>query len=759
MEQDFIDLDLTENSFRVLERRYLKKDHDGRVVETPIDMFKRVAENIASAEAFYDPGKIDEVEREFLDVMTSMKFIPNSPTLMNAGRELQQLSACFVLEVGDSMESIFEAIKDTALIHKSGGGTGFAFSRIRPKNDVVMTTKGVSSGPISFMKVFNVATETIKQGGTRRGANMGVLRVDHPDIMEFIRSKEVDDSLNNFNISVAITDDFMKCVENDEEYPLINPRTGELMGHLRAKEVFDTISEMAWMNGEPGIIFIDRMNEGNPTPKIGIVESTNPCGEQPLLPYESCNLGSINLEKMIRHGEVDFKELRKTVRTAVHFLDNVIDVNAFPLQKIKEMTESNRKIGLGVMGFADLLIRLGIPYGSEESLGIAEKVMSTIQEESKVMSHLLSKERGVFPNFDNSIYADGPGMRNATTTTIAPTGTISIIAGCSSGIEPLFAISYYRNVLDNEKLVEVNFFFEEVARQNGFYGQDLMRRIADEGSIQNIEEIDENIKKVFLTAHDISYDQHIRIQAVFQKYTDNAVSKTINMPNTAKKEDVRKIYSMAYQNGLKGVTIYRDGSRKLQVLNKGEKKDLEKIESGKEISDEDRQVSPKPRPRPQFTVGTTEKIKTGCGNLYVTINTDDNGLCELFTQMGKSGGCTASQSEAISRLVSLALRSGIATESIIKHLRGIRCPTPIWQSKGGLVLSCPDAISHALANFMKDYKKSNGNGEVDDDSSVAFSQLPKEMVGLPPACPECGSMVEYQEGCYVCKSCGYTKCW
>jgi len=740
---------LTENAITVLERRYLKKNEEGKPIEKPVDMFSRVAENIASADAVYDPeADVAAVETEFFDVITKLEFLPNSPTLFNAGRELQELSACFVLPIEDSMESIFDAIKYTALIHKSGGGTGFSFSRIRPKNDVVRSTKGVSSGPVSFMTVFDAATETIKQGGTRRGANMAILRVDHPDIMEFISCKEDNDRLNNFNISVGLTERFMKAVANNEEFDLLNPRTKEVVESLNAKKVFDKIAEMAWKNGEPGIVFLDRLNRDNPTPKLGEIESTNPCGEQPLLPYESCNLGSINLSKMIAHGDMNWDKLERTVKTAVHFLDNVITMNRFPLDKIKEMTEANRKIGLGVMGFADTLISLGIPYNSNDALDLAERIMSFIREKARETSVELAEVRGTFPNFEYSIFnrAGQPRMRNATTTTIAPTGSIGIIAGCSSGIEPIFAISYISaNVLNDEELVEVNPLFEKMAKDEGFYSKELMKKIAKKGSVQGMEEVPEHIQKLFVTAHDISPEWHIRMQAAFQKYVDNAVSKTVNFPNKATTKDIKKVYVLAYELGCKGVTVYRDGSRDKQVLNIGTVKGKTPVI--------------KPRPRPSVMQGTTMRIETGCGRLYVTINEDDQGLFEIFAQMGKSGGCAMSQSEAVSRLISLALRAGVDTDAILKQLRGIRCPAPLL-AKGGVVLSCPDAICKAIERHVKK-KRDFGEEEIIEEATTLDNFVKDRDAGnVVGVCPDCGGPLIFEEGCAKClnRSCGYTKC-
>ena len=565
------DLKLTLNALSVLERRYLRKDDKGKVIETPAQMFRRVAEAVAAPDAIYDrSANLKEIEKEFYEVMTRLEFLPNSPTLMNAGTEIGQLSACFVLPVPDSIEGIFDALKYMALIHKSGGGTGFSFSNIRPKGDVVRSTKGIASGPVSFMKIFDTATEVIKQGGRRRGANMGILRVDHPDIFEFITVKEKEGVLANFNISVGVTDAFMKALESDDEYDLVNPRTGKAVKRVKARDVFDLIVTMAWRTGDPGIVFLDEMNRHNPTPHVGRIESTNPCGEVPLLPYESCNLGSINLSKMVRDGEIDWDKLRRTVRIGIHFLDNVIDANKYPLSEIEKMTKANRKIGLGVMGFAEMLVKLSIPYDSEEGIATAEKVMSFISEEARKKSVELGEERGSFPNFEGSVW-DKMGynaMRNATVTSIAPTGTISIIAGTSSGIEPFFAISYVRNVMGTQ-LFEVNPVFEEIAKERGFYSTELLTKIARNGSVQNITEIPSDIRRVFVTALDIAPEWHVRMQAAFQKYTDNAVAKTVNLTSDATLEDVRKVFLLAYRLKCKGITVYRYGSKSEQVLTIG----------------------------------------------------------------------------------------------------------------------------------------------------------------------------------------------
>ena len=721
---------LSDNAKTVLERRYLKKDAEG-ACEKPEDMLRRVAETIASADAAYG-GDVKKTAQAFFEMMDSLKFLPNSPTLMNAGRELGQLSACFVPPVEDSMEGIFDSLKNAAMIHKSGGGTGFSFSRIRPAGASVNSTGGVASGPISFMKVFNAATEAVKQGGTRRGANMGILRVDHPDIMDFIQCKSDLTQLTNFNISVALTETFMQAVLKGGEYDLVDPATKRKTASLSARKVYDTIVEMAWRSGEPGIVFLDRINDANPVPSAGEIESTNPCGEQPLLPFESCNLGSLNLNAFAADGRIDYDALGQTVVTAVHFLDNVIDMNRYPLPIIAETTRRMRKVGLGVMGFADMLLKLGIPYNSAEAASTAGEVMAFIRKSAKEASEALGHERGSFPLFEESVYPSQgcKAMRNATVTTIAPTGTISIIAGASSGIEPVFAISYIRNVLDNDKLVEVHPYFEQVAKERGFYSTGLMEEIAQCGSLRAVEGVPEDVKRVFVTAHDITPEYHIRMQGAFQESTDNAVSKTVNFPKSATKEDVRAAYDLAYSLGLKGVTIYRDGSRKGQVLSVG-KKATERAEEG--------MLSP--RERPEVTQGVTQKVRIGCGNLYVTVNYDARGICEVFTNVGRGGGCP-SQSEATSRLVSTALRSGIEVDSIIEQLRGIRCASTMRQP-GLKVLSCPDAIGRVLERVVA------LRGEEKKPSSKPTNGS---------KCPECGSVMEHESGCVVCRSCGYSKC-
>jgi ribonucleotide reductase alpha subunit len=1228
MSRKYGPLPVSENARKVLERRYLKKDSRGDSRETPEEMVARVAYNIASAEGFYygsHPEAVLQRAEAFYALMIRLDFVPNSPTLMNAGRELQQLSACFVLPVEDSMESIFEAVKNTALIHKSGGGTGFSFSRLRPKHDVVKSTKGISSGPISFMTVFDAATETIKQGGTRRGANMGILRVDHPDILEFINCKTKNDRLNNFNISVALTEEFMKAVEADADYPLVNPHSKETVDRLKAREVFEKIVDAAWRNGEPGIIFLDRINKDNPTPRLGQMESTNPClagetlvavadgrgavpirqlaeegkdvpvfcrngkgkvtvrmmrnprvtgrgkrilkvvlddgnfvratenhkfilsdgsarqarellagdslgimtrrvapfekvlphsnsssqpyrwicstdrpkwelehrlianfhhrrqtgrrldwrrhivhhrdydglnndpanlavmtkeehdrhhskdregdknpmcrfpeknwmndpvkqrelrlkhhvgakrseetknrigaatasrftdevfrarhaeavkfamtdnrdtfmegihkralgkleacqgstdlrcflednvvmverscehcgatfavawnrreqsfcshscyvarhngdpaireriadgvrstylnkaedryreqircfldlkfesgrmplktewekrcaaegvskrlgtpcafqtfeelgtaalthnhrvvavvpdgvedvyngtvdefhnfyvghfstevegdnykvylntsqcGEQPLLPYESCNLGSINLANMVL-GEnggarIDYERLKSVVHTAVRFLDDVIDMNNYPLNEIRQMTMGNRKIGLGVMGFADLLIRLGIPYDSDEALAVAQEVMKFVQEESASASCLLARERGPFPNHGISVFPERQSVprRNATTTTIAPTGTISIIAGCSSGIEPVFALSFIRNVMDNDHLVEVHPLFEEEMRRRGLYSVEKMKEVSQAGSLRHLEGIPDEVRRVFVTAHDISPEAHLRMQAAFQKFVDNAVSKTVNFPAEATREDIRKVFVLAYRLGCKGVTVYRDRSRDEQVLNIGEINRKEAA-AAEPAPPEAEPGFVSPRPRPDTLLGVTKEMKTSCGKLYVTINRDGRGIFEIFNQMGKAGGCASSQSEAIGRLVSLALRSGVQPDQIVKQLKGISCHLPAWVGNGDKILSCADAVSKAIEWYMENVDKmfaglpgSTGNPVAAASAKASHSRADDQGIARG-ACPDCGSQVEMQEGCLKCRSCGFSEC-
>ncbi|WP_300156726.1 vitamin B12-dependent ribonucleotide reductase [Solidesulfovibrio sp.] len=737
MPADLPEAEVNANAQVVLTKRYLQKDPDGAPVEDVRGLFWRVASAIAAEEAKYDksPYAPDVLARAFYDLMTGMRFLPNSPTLMNAGAPLGQLAACFVLPVGDSMEEIFDAVKFAALIHKSGGGTGFSFSRLRPKKSRVGSTGGVASGPVSFMRIFNTATEQVKQGGTRRGANMGILRVDHPDILEFITCKERENELQNFNISVALTERFMQAVEKAEDYDLVDPRDGKVVGRQSAAEVFDLLVRKAWESGDPGIVFIDRINRDNPTPALGAIESTNPCGEQPLLPYEACNLGSINLSVFYdpqAPDGIDWKGLAETVHLAVRFLDNVIDASQYPLDQITEMVHANRKIGLGIMGFADLLFLLRVPYDGTEALSLAEKLMETIQAEARSASKTLAAERGPFPAYADSVFGKrnlGP-YRNATTTTIAPTGTLSIIAGCSSGIEPLFALAFSRNVMDGEKLVEANPHFVAAMQQAGAYSESLMEEVTRKGTIAHIGMLPEELREVFVTAMDIEPVWHLKMQAAFQKYTDNAVSKTVNLPGAATKEDIREIYWLAYELGCKGVTVYRDGCKSNQVLCTGDGAPADPAKPQSKV-----------RVRPDIVFGFTQKVKTGLGELYLTVNEVDGKPFEVFATIGKSGRSVTAKAEAIGRLVSLALRSGVNVADIVGQLKGIGGENPVFQKKG-LLLSIPDAVSWVLENRYLQGRK------VHDDTGNLGQ----------PQCPDCGGELTFEEGCHVCKGCGYTKC-
>lgn len=752
-------MELSKNALTVLERRYLIKNGEGVVIETVEELFRRVAGAIAVSDRRYDENAdCEALADSFYRMMTNLEFLPNSPTLMNAGRPLGQLSACFVLPVEDTMEGIFETIKQAALIHKSGGGTGFSFSRLRPCGSAVNSTGGVASGPISFMKVFNMATEAVKQGGTRRGANMGILRVDHPDIMEFIHCKTNNKEITNFNISVGLTEKFMNAVEAGKDYELVDPHGGRVTGTLNAREVFECIVDAAWHNGEPGIIFLDRLNRDNVVPKAGEIESTNPCGEQPLLPYESCNLGSINLTKMLKEENgvysFDWDKLKATAKKAVHFLDNVIDANKYPLKEIDFMTKQTRKVGLGVMGWADALLRLKIPYNSEQAVRLAETVMRAVTEAGREESRELAKVRGTFPLFQESTLDQELPQRNATVTTIAPTGTLSLLASCSSGVEPIFGYVYIRNIMDGTEMIEVNPILREVLEERGLYSDELMKKIAKQGSLEGIEEIPEEIRRVFVSAHEVSPEFHIRMQAAFQRHTDNAVSKTVNFCNSATREEVAEVYKLAFRLGCKGVTIYRDGSRSEQVLNIGKVK-----KDGQEESPaEGGQAVIKPRPRPDMTTGITERVKIGCGNLYITVNYDDKGICEIFTNTGKAGGCP-SQSEATARLASIALRSGIDVRSIIDQLKGIRCPSTIRQS-GMKCTSCPDAIAKAIERVYQQQVRLGhwAEPELSAAEGPAASQAETVVPGRMRFCPECGAKLEHEGGCVICRNCGYSKC-
>ena len=736
---------LSSNAETVLSKRYYRKGPDGKPLEDARALFWRVSSSIAQEEAKYDAStwKEEDLARAFYDLLSQGVFLPNSPTLMNAGCELGQLSACFVLPVGDSIEEIFDAVKYAAMIHKSGGGTGFSFSRLRPKDSRVGSTGGVASGPVSFLRIFNTATEQIKQGGTRRGANMGILRVDHPDILDFIRAKEKEGEFNNFNLSVGLTEAFMEAVDADSEYPLLDPHSREECGRLKAREVFDLLVHKAWASGDPGIVFLDRINRDNPTPAQGEIESTNPCGEQPLLPYEACNLGSINLARFVQPARraddaaregVDWQALRRVIHLAVLFLDNVIDASRFPLDLITERVRSNRKIGLGVMGWADMLFQLGVAYNSQEALDLAEDVMRFVQEEGRAASIQLAEERGPFPTFGESLYAL-KGMkpqRNATVTTIAPTGTLSIIGGCSSGVEPLFALCFARNVMDGERLVEVNPYFEAALLSTNDHTPELMEAVAACGSIQDMDFLPAELRRVFVTAMDISAEAHLRMQAAFQKYTDNAVSKTVNLANNATVEDIEHIYRLAYELDCKGVTVYRDGCKSMQVLTTGGAD--KKAEAGH---------ASVVRQRPDVVEGFTQKVQTGLGVLYLTVNEVDGQPFEVFATIGKSGRSITAKAEAIGRLVSLCFRSGVAVRDVVAQLKGIGGEHPVFQKKG-ILLSIPDAIAWVLENrYLK------GSQPVPASSGQDLQN---------PACPECGAEMQFQEGCHICQNCGYSRC-
>ena len=756
-------IELTENALAVLKKRYLKKNEKGEPVEEPIDMFRRVASNIAEGELRFKEGEearalYEESKEKFLGIMLSRKFMPNSPTLMNAGRELQQLSACFVLPVEDSIDGIYDTLKHQAIIHKSGGGTGFGFSRLRPKNDLVKSTMGVSSGPVSFMAIYDASTDKIKQGGTRRGANMGILRVDHPDIEEFITCKTDNDQINNFNISVAVTDAFMEAVENDTDFDLINPRNQSVARTVRARDLFAKIVEGAHRNGEPGVVFIDKINADNPTPQFPI-ESTNPCSEAHLPPFDSCNLGSINLERFYREdtGDVDWRALRETVHTAVRFLDNVIEMNNYPLPEIDEMSRGNRRIGLGVMGFADLLIRLSITYDSEEGLAFAEKIMKFIDDEAWEASRALAEERGVMPHYEGSRHQQrGDRVRNATVTTIAPTGTISLIAGCSGGIEPLFAVAFMRRQADME-LPDVNPEFVKLAKARGFYSEELMEKVAREGGVRDssaFPEVPEDVRSVWVTSHDITPERHVRMQAAFQKHTSMGISKTINLPSEATVKDVEDAYRLAYSLGCKGIAVYRDGSRDAQVLSTGKTEQKPTMTPASPEaptappvsppSEEQRQFSSLAEARngrPRTLSGVTKKIQTGHGPLYVTMNDDEFGPRECFVILGKPGGTAAAFSDALGRMISLAMTHGAAPAEVVHQLRGIQDGHPAGVGPSA-VLSVPDGVARAMAEHY-----------LVDETEMETRELP--IIG---ACPDCGSGLTRQEGCVVCHSCGYSKC-
>ncbi|MCY3698801.1 MAG: vitamin B12-dependent ribonucleotide reductase [Gemmatimonadetes bacterium] len=847
---DLAEPGLAENARTVLARRYLKKNDRGEPIEGPRDLFWRVADVIASQDGRYgaaDDAILERTER-FYRLMADGIFEPNSPTLMNAGRPLGQLSACFVLPVPDSLDGIYETLRDMALIHQSGGGTGFGFSRLRPSGDVVKSTMGVASGPVSFMEVYDASTEAVKQGGTRRGANMGILRVDHPDIRHFIGCKADKTRITNFNISVGVTDAFMAAVRTGSDYDLISPRTGDVVDQLNAGEVFSSIISSAWRNGEPGVFFIDEANRYNPVPHLGDYEATNPCGEQPLLAYDVCNLGSINVGYFVDdQGRIDWDGLGRAVHESTHFLDNVIDANRYPLPKIEDLSQRIRRVGLGIMGWADMLVKIGEPYGSERAVELARKLMEFVDEEAKVESERLAAERGVFPEWERSIWgpdetcardADGHRirperrLRNCNLTTVAPTGTISIIAGCSSGIEPLFAVAFMRNQA-GVLMPDANPNFVRRAKEGGWYSEELMQRIADEGHI-HFDEVPGDVQGIFVTAHDVPPEQHIRMQAAFQAHCDSAISKTCNFATTATEEDVRKIYEMAYELRCKGVTVYRDGSRDEQVLSTGSTaKDVQRqtSESGSAMAADGVQleaVDVEPelagdladtltrlaaaetqnselqahnrklenaveqkqrritelegsrmrrverRQRPAVLKGHTRQIESPLGTMYVTINEDDQGRpFEVFVALGKTGGAAMADAEAIGRLCSLALRSGISLRDVHKQLRGISSDRAVGLG-ASKVLSGPDAIAQVIERYLEEKegiqqtlpiedaetaRKKNTNGGARSAQRPVIERYQESAARLfLGTCSECGSSLAFEEGCAKCYACGYSEC-
>jgi len=808
-------LDLNANALTVLERRYLVKDDHGKPAETPEDLFWRVARNVAAPDRTYGASDraVESLAETFFELMATRVWMPNSPTLMNAGRPLGQLSACFVLPVEDALSNgrsgIYDTLRAMALVHQSGGGTGFSFSRLRPKNDVVRSTMGVASGPVSFMKLYDASTDVVKQGGTRRGANMGILRVDHPDVLEFISCKDDLTQVTNFNISVAVTDAFMVALEAGTAYDLIHPKTGKVVGQLEARDVFRKIIHGAWKTGEPGVFFIDRANQYNPVPRLGSYEATNPCGEQPLLPYDVCNLGSINVGLFVKDGDVDWERLRTAVHLCTHFLDNVIDANKYPLEEIDELAKRIRRIGLGIMGWADLLVELGIPYNSDAGVALGRRLMEFVDEESKVASEKLAEQRGAFPEWERSIW--GPDttaarnaqgerirpmrrLRNCNLTTVAPTGTISIISGCSSGIEPLFAVAFMRNQA-GVLMPDVNEQFVAIAKREGWYSEALVTQIAEAGHI-HFDAVPAKWQRVFVTAHDVTPEWHIRMQAAFQDFTDSAISKTCNFPNAATEDDVEQIYRLAFRLGCKGVTVYRDGARENQVLSTGST--AKKVqEQGKDVlaealgriaeletelgrtraqlhdvEAENLQRRAK-RSRPDLLKGSTRRVETPLGTMYVTITEDDKGQpFEVFMSLGKAGGALMADVEAIGRLISLALRSGIPLTEIYRQLRGISSDRAVGLGPNK-IMSVPDAIGIAIEKWMQERQGVQqdllappspsqapvaGAGAPVAMGAEAMERLARSDQAFIGACPDCGSQLAFIEGCAKCHVCGFSEC-
>ena len=771
-------MDLTENSRIVLEKRYLRKNSDGEIIETPEKMFERVASAIAEPENLYgDTGDFSYWQGRFYEIMHTLEFVPNSPTIMNAGTGAGTLSACFVMGLDDSMEDIMTTAKETAMVQKYGGGTGFALSKIRPKGNPISTTHGQACGPVSVLRHLSSVSTLVTQGGKRDGANMAVMDVHHPDILEFIECKQEEGQIHNFNISVGVSDEFMNAVKNGTSYELRDPESGEVVDKIEASLVFDKVIEGAWRNGEPGVIFLDKVNADNPTLNIGKMTATNPCGEQPLLPYESCNLGSINLTKFVIEDSdvksLDWDRLKEVVHVSTRFLDNVIDANVYSVDKIENMTKSTRKIGLGVMGFADMLVQLNVPYDSEEGLSLGRKLMKFIRSESDEMSKALASERGVFPAFEGSKYdsTDGFEVRNACRLTVAPTGTISMIAGCSSGIEPLFALCYHKhNILGGESLLYVDKGFEKVAKEGGFYSQELLNYLADGGSLQERDDVPDWAKRLFVTSSDISPEMHVRMQAVFQESVDSAISKTINFPNSASDDDVRSAYLLAWELSCKGITVYRAGSRDAEVLTAGKEKDSSE-ENNVESTDNTNLKSEMltERQRPKVLSGVTERVRTAHGNLFVTINYNEEGKpFEVFASLGKAGSTESAQLEAITRLTTMSLRAGVEPSQIIQHLQGIT-DEPIWD-KGSLVRSTPDAVAQVLSRHLLKNNSIDVNTSSDVEQLGLFvgdsteevikeSESSEEVLVKKLACPDCSiGVLVHQEGCLRCADCGYNKC-
>jgi len=769
----------TENAIKVLRARYLKKDDQGKPIETPDEMLMRVAECIGGPEKD-NPVLTDEqreyLTQEFYQLMRTGIFMPNSPTLMNAGREMGMLSACFVLPIEDSIDGIFTSIKHTALIQKAGGGTGFSFSRLRPCGDIVKSSGGNTSGPLSFLKVFSEATNAIQQGAFRRGANMGVMDVTHPDIIDFIKVKEDRTQLTNYNLSVAVNNDFMETLKRnpDKKHTVINPRTGEKSllpkkdnpgEYWAVGEIMDLMIKKAHNSGEPGLLFMERINEYNPTPHIGMMEATNPCGEQPLLPYEACNLGSIDVSKFVdaKTKTINYDHLTKAVHVSTRFLDNVVDANRYPIPEIDKMCKGNRKIGLGVMGYADLLYKLDIPYDSEEAIQKGEEIMKCIQDESHKASEELAREKGEFPYWKGSTWdvKHGRKIRNACTTTVAPTGTISIIADCSCGIEPLFSLAFYRNILNGQRMIEVNKVFKKRLEEAGIYSEEIINEAIEKGTIQHIKSIPQKIRDVFKTAHDVTPDWHLRTQAAFQRQCDSSISKTINFSHDATLDDMKEIFQMAYDHKLKGVTVYRDGCRENQPMALDNKKE--------EVQQAQVPVMGRPVPVPEIMTSLRIRQNTPFGNMHVKICIEpDTGIeREVFAQLGKGGDIANSDLEAICRLLSLFLRSNGSLEMAVDQLDGIGSSLSV-PTRDGRVMSLADGLAKAIKKYYRVKKefglesillgKADIQGFLTGRGKVTENDVDSKYNKFKVKCPECSGNLIFEEGCVLCHECGYTKC-